>query len=156
MLRRRTNCKSKGQRQRVPGLGIARKNPPALTHFISGSLINGRKPFEHPLQHHHSPPISHYVSILEMASRVGFRLSSQFARAARTSTFRKPLGRRFQTTDTSTAPSQSTFQRVWNSPVGVKTVHFWYDYIISGRRQAQLLTQWQGTSNEGTTAIVGH
>jgi hypothetical protein len=24
------------------------------------------------------------------------------------------------------APSQSIFQRLWTSPVGVKTVHFWY------------------------------
>ncbi|OTA56807.1 UPF0041-domain-containing protein [Hypoxylon sp. EC38] len=35
-------------------------------------------------------------------------------------------GRRFaSTTTTGEAASQSWFQRMWNSPVGLKTVHFW-------------------------------
>ncbi|KAI0838162.1 UPF0041-domain-containing protein [Hypoxylon sp. FL0890] len=35
-------------------------------------------------------------------------------------------GRRFaSTTATGEAASQSWFQRMWNSPVGLKTVHFW-------------------------------
>ncbi|KLJ10055.1 hypothetical protein EMPG_14529 [Blastomyces silverae] len=36
--------------------------------------------------------------------------------------------RRFQSTEagSSTAPQQSFLQRSWNSPIGLKTVHFWY------------------------------
>ncbi|KKK21830.1 hypothetical protein AOCH_003209 [Aspergillus ochraceoroseus] len=58
--------------------------------------------------------------------RVGLRFF-QNSRAAFRSAFRRPgaQGRRFQTSD-ATAEQQSTFQRIWNSPVGVKTVHFWY------------------------------
>ncbi|KAL9098062.1 MAG: hypothetical protein Q9163_006203 [Psora crenata] len=57
-----------------------------------------------------------------MSSRAGLRLF-QYSRTARTA-FSKPLGRRCQTTDAAAAttpPAQSTFQRLWNSPVGVKT-----------------------------------
>ncbi|KAI1140646.1 UPF0041-domain-containing protein [Hypoxylon sp. FL0543] len=36
------------------------------------------------------------------------------------------IGRRFaSTTTTGEAASQSWFQRMWNSPIGLKTVHFW-------------------------------
>lgn len=66
-----------------------------------------------------------------MSSRTVSRLSSHFARAGRTGFSRKPLGRRFQTVDATAAPSQNTIQRLWNSPVGVKTVHFWYDSVGS-------------------------
>ncbi|KAI9804985.1 MAG: hypothetical protein M1833_006288 [Piccolia ochrophora] len=39
---------------------------------------------------------------------------------------RSPFQRRWQATDASTPPQpQSLAQRMWNSPVGVKTVHFW-------------------------------
>ncbi|MCJ1297695.1 Mitochondrial pyruvate carrier 2 [Hypocenomyce scalaris] len=58
-----------------------------------------------------------------MTSRAGLRFA-QFTRAARAS-FRQPIGRRFQTTDAAAAPEQTTFQRLWNSPIGIKTVHFW-------------------------------
>ncbi|MCJ1368692.1 Mitochondrial pyruvate carrier 2 [Acarospora aff. strigata] len=59
-----------------------------------------------------------------MSARAGLRLS-QLSRFARTP-FRKPLGRRYQATDAAPSPQgQSTFQRLWHSPVGVKTVHFW-------------------------------
>ena len=64
-----------------------------------------------------------------MSSRAISRLSPHFARTARTGLSRKPLGRRLQTTDATAAPSQGTFQRLWNSPVGVKTVHFWYSSV---------------------------
>jgi hypothetical protein len=38
---------------------------------------------------------------------------------------------------TATAPKQNPFQRVWNSPVGMKTVHFWapvmkWSIVIAG------------------------
>ncbi|KAI9670929.1 MAG: hypothetical protein M1817_003814 [Caeruleum heppii] len=37
------------------------------------------------------------------------------------------ISRRAQSTDASAAagPAQSTLSRLWNSPIGVKTVHFW-------------------------------
>lgn len=42
-------------------------------------------------------------------------------------------GRRFQSSEAGeTSQSQSTFQRMWNSPIGVKTVHFWYVGCVSG------------------------
>lgn len=80
-----------------------------------------------------------------MSSRAGLRLFPHFARTARTAPFRKPLGGRFQSTDATAAPTQGTFQRIWNSPVGVKTVHFWYEIIKSGR-------QWKANAN----GITGH
>ncbi|KAL8953029.1 MAG: hypothetical protein Q9222_001079 [Ikaeria aurantiellina] len=61
-----------------------------------------------------------------MSARVGLRLNQCTRQFARTSPFRRPNARRYQTTEAApTAPTQSTLQRVWNSPVGVKTVHFW-------------------------------
>lgn len=69
-------------------------------------------------------------STLFRASRPAFR--SQFFTPA----FRRSAGRRWQSSDagtgtggaggTSGAPHESWFQKAWNSPVGVKTVHFWY------------------------------
>lgn len=38
---------------------------------------------------------------------------------------RTPLQRRWQTVAAETAPQQTAMQRLWNSPVGPKTVHFW-------------------------------
>lgn len=65
-----------------------------------------------------------------MSSRVGFRFlnNSRFAFRNGSSPFRRQgaQGRRFQSSDAGSAEQQSTFQRLWNSPVGVKTVHFWY------------------------------
>ncbi|KAL8870600.1 MAG: hypothetical protein Q9174_003394 [Haloplaca sp. 1 TL-2023] len=61
-----------------------------------------------------------------MSSRVGIRFSQCARNLARASPFRRPHGRRYQTTEAApTPPPQGTFQRLWNSPVGVKTVHFW-------------------------------
>ncbi|KAL8808515.1 MAG: hypothetical protein Q9182_000066 [Xanthomendoza sp. 2 TL-2023] len=59
------------------------------------------------------------------ASRTAFRLNQFSRQFARTSPFRRPHGRRYQTTEAAPPPPQSTLQRLWNSPVGVKTVHFW-------------------------------
>ena len=68
-----------------------------------------------------------------MSSRLGFRFfqNSRAAYQNASSPFRRNAfrGRRFQSTESGSADataSQSTFQRLWNSPVGVKTVHFWY------------------------------
>ena len=64
------------------------------------------------------------------SSRIGLRFlqSSRFTRAY----IKKPIGRRYQTADaTAAAPTnQGAFARMWNSPIGVKTVHFWYVYIL--------------------------
>ncbi|PGG98436.1 hypothetical protein AJ79_08877 [Helicocarpus griseus UAMH5409] len=65
------------------------------------------------------------------SSRVGLRFfqNSRTAFQNLASPFRRPglKARRFQSTEAgaSTAPAQSFLQRSWNSPVGVKTVHFW-------------------------------
>jgi len=66
-----------------------------------------------------------------MSSRVGFRFfnNARFAFRNASAPFRRPGGQgwRFQSSDAGAgaAEQQSTFQRMWNSPVGVKTVHFW-------------------------------
>lgn len=74
-----------------------------------------------------------------MSMRTPLRLgqvSRQFARAL---PFRRPVGRRCQTTEaTPAASNQSTIQRLWNSPVGVKTVHFWFDLCVSSRVRSRL------------------
>ncbi|CAL5868967.1 uncharacterized protein PFLUO_LOCUS3195 [Penicillium psychrofluorescens] len=63
-----------------------------------------------------------------MSSRVGFRFlnNARFTFRNASGPFRRPggTGFRFQSSDAA-AEQQSTFQRMWNSPVGVKTVHFW-------------------------------
>ena len=89
-----------------------------------------------------------------MSSRVVSRLSSHFARTARTGFSRKPLGRRLQTTDATAAPSQGTFQRLWNSPVGVKTVHFWYTSVRFDILGGWTLMQRQGTGYEGIYGLL--
>lgn len=65
-----------------------------------------------------------------MSSPAGLRFFriSQRSPAARFP-IRKPAQRRFQSTEvppSSTESTQSPFQRLWNSPVGLKTVHFWF------------------------------
>jgi hypothetical protein len=65
------------------------------------------------------------------SSRIGLRFFQNTRAAFRNAygPFRRPgaQGRRFQTSDAgaASAQQQSTFQRLWNSPVGIKTVHFW-------------------------------
>ncbi|PYH91893.1 UPF0041-domain-containing protein [Aspergillus ellipticus CBS 707.79] len=64
------------------------------------------------------------------SSRIGLRFFQNSRAAFRNTTgpFRRPGGQgfRFQSSDAAAAAEQqSTFQRLWNSPVGVKTVHFW-------------------------------
>ena len=59
-------------------------------------------------------------------SRVGSRLYHSLR--PKRPFFARPIGRRFQSADASQSqPTQSTLQRLWNSPVGMKTVHFWLD-----------------------------
>ncbi|KAL4865811.1 hypothetical protein BDV12DRAFT_173909 [Aspergillus spectabilis] len=96
-------------------------------------------------------------------SRVGFRFF-QNSRAAFREAFRRPgaQGRRFQTSDAASAEQQSTFQRLWNSPVGVKTVHFWapvmkWALVIAGisdfQRPAEKLSLTQNGALTATGAI---
>jgi hypothetical protein len=66
-----------------------------------------------------------------MSSRVGLRFLANSRAAFRN--FRQNVsnnkGFRFSSTEASAAgagESQNAFQRMWNSPVGFKTVHFWY------------------------------
>ena len=64
------------------------------------------------------------VYTVNMSSRAGLRFfeSASFSRAFT----KKSLGRRYQTANATTAaPTEGLVQRLWNSPVGVKTVHFW-------------------------------
>ncbi|OJD23278.1 hypothetical protein ACJ73_05373 [Blastomyces percursus] len=64
-------------------------------------------------------------------SRVGLRFFQNYRTAFQN--LSSPLrryglrSRRFQSTEagSSTAPQQSFLQRSWNSPIGLKTVHFW-------------------------------
>lgn len=66
-----------------------------------------------------------------MSSRLGLRFfqNSKAAFQNATAPFRRQMmkSRRFQSTEagSSAAPPQSFLQRSWNSPIGVKTVHFW-------------------------------
>ncbi|KAL9131939.1 MAG: hypothetical protein Q9217_000219 [Psora testacea] len=98
-----------------------------------------------------------------MSSRAGLRLL-QGSRVTRTA-FKRPIGRRYQTTDAAAAvppPAQSTFQRLWNSPVGVKTVHFWapvmkWALVLAGvsdfARPAESLSLTQNLALTATGAI---
>jgi len=69
-----------------------------------------------------------------MSSRVGFRFlnNTRFAFRNVSAPFRRPSaqGFRFQSSDAGAgaAEHQNPFQRLWNSPVGLKTVHFWCVY----------------------------
>ncbi|KAI9737962.1 MAG: hypothetical protein M1834_009332 [Cirrosporium novae-zelandiae] len=66
-------------------------------------------------------------------SRTGIRLLSSTTPRASTSAFRstflrqaKPIGRRYAATDSTATPAKrNIFQKLWDSPVGFKTVHFW-------------------------------
>lgn len=78
-----------------------------------------------------SPPFScPALGVLSMSSPAGLRLFriSPRSSAARFP-IRKPAQRRFQSTEvppSSAGSTQNPFQRLWNSPVGLKTVHFWF------------------------------
>ncbi|KAI8959726.1 UPF0041-domain-containing protein [Daldinia sp. FL1419] len=64
------------------------------------------------------------TTTLFRAARPVFQQSAM--RAAFRGNFTSQTGRRFASTAaTGEAASQSWTQRMWNSPVGVKTVHFW-------------------------------
>lgn len=59
------------------------------------------------------------------STRTAFR-NAQFQNAFARYTIRN-VGRRFQSTEaTAEVPAKGLFTRMWESPVGFKTVHFWY------------------------------
>ncbi|CAG8098544.1 unnamed protein product [Penicillium olsonii] len=101
-----------------------------------------------------------------MSSRVGFRFvnNTRFAFRNASAPFRRPgaQGFRFSSSEAGAAEQQSTFQRLWNSPVGVKTVHFWapvmkWCLVIAGisdfARPAEKLSLTQNAALMGTGAI---
>ncbi|CAI7630833.1 unnamed protein product [Penicillium pancosmium] len=103
-----------------------------------------------------------------MSSRVGFRFFNNARASFRNASapFRRPGGQgwRFQSSEAGAgaAEQQSTFQRMWNSPVGVKTVHFWapvmkWGLVIAGisdfNRPAEKLSLTQNGALTATGAI---
>lgn len=75
------------------------------------------------------------TSTLFRAARPAFR--SQFFSSSQTqsqlfrttrSRFQNYGGKRWQST---AAPEQSWAKKMWDSPIGVKTVHFWWVYMVS-------------------------
>ncbi|ODM21081.1 hypothetical protein SI65_04134 [Aspergillus cristatus] len=99
-------------------------------------------------------------------SRIGFRFFQNTRAAFRNAyaPFRRP-GARFQSSEAGAASAesqQSGFQRLWNSPVGVKTVHFWapvmkWGLVIAGisdfQRPAEKLSLTQNGALMATGAI---
>ncbi|KAL3473521.1 hypothetical protein BJX99DRAFT_233645 [Aspergillus californicus] len=100
------------------------------------------------------------------SSRVGLRFF-QNSRAAFREAFRRPggygrggYGRRFQSSDAAAAEQQSTFQRLWNSPVGVKTVHFWapvmkWALVIAGISDFQRPAEKLSLTQNGALTATG-
>ncbi|KAL4782719.1 hypothetical protein BJX76DRAFT_332020 [Aspergillus varians] len=95
------------------------------------------------------------------SSRIGLRFF-QNSRAAFREAFRRPgaQGRRFQTSDAASAQQQSTFQRLWNSPIGVKTVHFWapvmkWALVIAGISDFQRPAEKLSLTQNGALTATG-
>ncbi|KAJ5919159.1 hypothetical protein N7466_010102 [Penicillium verhagenii] len=101
-----------------------------------------------------------------MSSRVGFRFlnNTRFAFRNATGPFRRQAGQgfRFQSSEAGAAEQSSFFKRMWDSPVGVKTVHFWapmmkWALVIAGisdfNRPAEKLSLTQNGALMATGAI---
>ncbi|KAF7587893.1 hypothetical protein BBP40_006599 [Aspergillus hancockii] len=96
------------------------------------------------------------------SSRVGLRFFQNSRAAFRNAQLRFGAGRRFQSSGAAAAEQQSVFQRLWDSPVGVKTVHFWapvmkWALVIAGisdlSRPAEKLSLTQNGALTATGAI---
>lgn len=97
-----------------------------------------------------------------MSTRTTIPRLLQFSRTARFQ-FRRSVNRRFQSTEAPLAEqTQSPFRRLWNSPVGLKTVHFWapvmkWAIVIAGisdfSRPAEKLSLTQNLALTATGAI---
>ncbi|KAB8228154.1 hypothetical protein BDV23DRAFT_167490 [Aspergillus alliaceus] len=98
-----------------------------------------------------------------MSSRIGLRFFQNSREAFRNAQRRFGAQYRFQSSDAAAAAQpQSTFQRLWNSPIGVKTVHFWapvmkWALVIAGisdlSRPAEKLSLTQNGALTATGAI---
>lgn len=95
------------------------------------------------------------------ASRPLFRSSANFARGP---AFRQNAGRRWQSTAGTTdgAAQPSWFKRMWDSPIGLKTVHFWapvmkWSIVLAGiadfARPAEKLSLTQNAALTATGLI---
>lgn len=91
--------------------------------------------------HHLLPPPTGPSFHTIMSARLRqFSRRSTIARPLPAFPFRRPFnagrGRRFQSkiAEASTAAQQSFFQRMWNSPVGLKTVHFWLVFLSKSKK----------------------
>lgn len=73
------------------------------------------------------PPTSNFFRASRPVFRAGFTASQARNAFGRTGGFRQNAGRRFQSTtaDDAAAAKASWFKRMWDSPIGLKTVHFW-------------------------------
>lgn len=102
------------------------------------------------------------TTTLFRAARPAFRpnlFTQQFTRQTRT----RFVGRRWQSTAAPAEPiQQSLFKKLWNSPVGLKTVHFWapimkWAIVIAGisdfYRPAEKLSLTQNVALTCTGAI---
>ena len=90
------------------------------------------------------------------ASRPAFRNANQFF----SSSFRRPASRRFQSTASET--TEPWLKRMWNSPIGLKTVHFWapvmkWGLVLAGisdfARPAENLSLMQNVALTATGVI---
>ncbi|KAH8695232.1 UPF0041 domain protein [Talaromyces proteolyticus] len=97
------------------------------------------------------------------SSRVGFRFFANSRTAFKNIRQNGSKGFRFQSSEaTAAGAEQTTFQKLWNSPVGVKTVHFWapvmkWSLVIAGisdmTRPAEKLSLTQNLALTATGAI---
>jgi len=102
------------------------------------------------------------MPIFRAARPLGQQFTSQFARQAIKSRY---APRRFQSTTTAEAAQavkQSWFKRMWDSPIGLKTVHFWapvmkWSIVLAGisdfARPAEKLSLTQNVALTATGAI---
>lgn len=107
-------------------LSTAKPRNPPLCHPLLTSL----PPFLPSALPHNKPLFLR--SIMSVRLLQFSRQSATTARPLPPFPFRRPFnagrGRRFQSTiaeDSTAAAQQSFLRRIWNSPVGAKTVHFW-------------------------------
>lgn len=83
-----------------------------------------------------------------MSARAGLRLFST-ARASR-QFIRQPFRRRLQTdagVNADATSSRSGFSKLWNSPVGPKTVHFWLVLFVQHSGAWRRFNLYHGSAN---------
>ncbi|EON66423.1 hypothetical protein W97_05520 [Coniosporium apollinis CBS 100218] len=99
-----------------------------------------------------------------MAPKSPFRAFQLTSRTLRQSLFRQPVRRRITTAETTVEPPSNlnAFQRLWRSPIGPKTVHFWapifkWGVVLTGisdfARPAESLSLTQNLALMATGAI---